>query len=152
MESLTSYLHFERTHIGSPSVTTIHSKPARLERERERDYLVICHWAAGNEDSDALSSDTSSASHPLPMLMPTSRQHKKSEESVACRPPCHDDRTPGGRAPRPSPGCPLQPELPVLAGLDQRRAEAGGGEACRATRLGLSSFTWKSQTQTFEYK
>jgi hypothetical protein len=39
MESLTSSLNFARSHSRSPSAATIHSKLARLERER--DYLVV---------------------------------------------------------------------------------------------------------------
>jgi hypothetical protein len=109
MESITNSLDFARAHRRSPSAATIHSKPARLERE----WLPChssCRWAAVNKDGGVLYGDTSSASHPPLMSMP-SQKHQVSvgsarsrRRAAACQPPCHDDGTPGWTAPRNSSG------------------------------------------------
>jgi hypothetical protein len=61
-----------RTHGGSPSTTTVHSKPAGLKRE-ELPHHVVDTKQQDTKDSDTLSGDTSNASHPPLMSMPTQK-------------------------------------------------------------------------------
>jgi hypothetical protein len=143
MKSQTNSLHFAKTHNGSPSAATIHSKTARLERGITS--TCSCHWAAGNGDGNVLYSDTSSASYLPPMSMP-SQKHQvlvgntiSQMREAACRSPCHNDGGPGGTPPRPF-GWPPQLEGPVLAwtipstaGSRQRR-----GRLCNQTWFSTS--------------